>query len=231
MLSSKLNPFYGPHILFDVDGAGGGGGDDAPGDADQTNWKAKYESLKTEINNDYVPRKSYTSLQQTLQQAHDAKAEKEALALDAQTKLAEVQTQFEATSSQLEQLTATATEKEQLAAQLQARQERISLILKDYPGLAVFEGQGLIPDAPPEELPDLLQKFQENLGKVQEESKTNFKKGETPPEPPAKQNDGTKTSKVLLAEATKLQNEFKFDDYEKKMNEYYAALDRESKAS
>lgn len=228
MLLSKRSPFYGPHILFDADGKSGGGDGE---NGDQTNWQDKYEALKAEINEKYVPRTSYVSLQQNLQKAVDAKAEAEGIANDAQTKLVDLKSQFDGLNTEYESLKTSSADSVEKLAKLESGMSRTALILKDFPGLAAFEGKGLIPDATPEELPELLKKYQENLDEIQKEGRKDFKKGETPPPPPPVTPDGKKGSAALMEEALQLQREYKFDDYEKKMNEYYAAVQREEKAS
>lgn len=221
---------YGSHILFDKDGDAGGGGTGDNETGDQTNWKSRYDALQAQIQSEYVPKKSYTGLQQTLQQTVDAKKTAEELAQQAQGSFAELESKFNATLSEAETLRSKTAEYESTLGQLKGKQARTELIMSKFPGLATFEGKGLLPDAPtPEELESKLAAFQEQLGTFQEAKVQDFKKGESPNEPPPTTPDGKKASKELLAEATKLQAEYKFDEYEKKMNEYYAALSREEK--
>ena len=234
MLGKQTIPSYGSNILYAPDGNSGGGdgasGGASAGNGDQTNWKQRYDDLTAQIQTEYVPKKSYVSLQQTLQQAADAKKTAEELAAQAQGKALDLETQFTTTKSAYEQLQGTSQQAQAELEQYKTTVQRNKLIMEKFPGLAQFEGKGLLPTAPLEELESKLTDFQATLGQFQGEKVADFKKGESPDEPPAKQPDGKKTSATLLQEATQFQKEFKFDQYEQAMTQYYAALQREGKA-
>ena len=194
-----------------------------PAGNDQTDYKAQYVQLSAQIaSGEYVPKNTYTGLQQTHEKtvlAH--KADKDALSALQQAKDA-AETAAKNLTAQLETERA---EKEKAAKELEVTKvtlERRTLVMKDFPDLAALEGEGLLPQATIAELPAILKTFQEKLGGMQQQQNQQKFAGANQP-PAGKDSNVNQTAKQLLDEANTLVRQGKFAEYNVKLNEYYKA--------
>ncbi|TFH50622.1 MAG: hypothetical protein E4H01_01895 [Lysobacterales bacterium] len=224
------NPLYGPHIMFDTDPDSGGAGASA-GNSDQTNWKEKYESLNGQIaNGQYVTKDAYVALQKNLE---TAVGEKKQSAMDlgnATAKLALLQDQ-ETT------LTAKLTDAEKLKADLEGTVaskdkviERHQTIFKEFPDLAPFEADKLLPQVgPDDDMKEVFNNFRTRIGELTSAKKADAEAGSTS-EPKGNGQDGIPTgSTQLLQRAQLLSVQGKVAEYDQAMDGYYAALKTEGK--
>lgn len=220
-----LFKFYGP--LFDTDDKGGGGGN-----SDQTDWKAKYEQLNGQIaSGQYVTKESYVTLQRNLETAVNEKKGVVQERDNAQAKIALITDNQEMLQSQITTLTQT---NQQLDASDKAKGvklERHNVIFKDYPHLAGFEADGLIPDPKPDQkLDDVLKTFSDRVTAISGKALDDFKKTSTPPVPP-KDGELPKGATALLQEAKGLLGQGKTTEYNLKMDEYHKAKNQEATAA
>ena len=193
---------------------------------DQTDYKAKYLELSTQITSgEYVPKKVYVGLQQTHEKEVNAhKADFDALQL-ATTKISEFEKTLPTLQSQVAELTTKNSEAETVLKTEKAKNERLGLIMGEFPGLVQFEGQGLLPDAPTlDELKVKLTKFQELHGAQRRQERTERDSGKSDVPPSREAVVGNQTADAILEQARTLQRDGKYVEYNKKMDEYYAAL-------
>jgi len=219
--------FYGLRIFrgLSFDGGEGGGG----GNTDQTDWKAKYEQLNGQIaSGQYVTKDSYVALQRNLETAVNEKKSATADLGNAQAKIALLTDDQEKLQKSLND---EKTAKQQLEAEDRAKGvklERHNVIFKDYPHLAGFEADGLIPDPKGEQkLDDVLKAFSARVESVGNKSLEDFKKTSIQP-PPPKDGDLPKGTAALKVEALALQAKGDYAGYNAKMDEYHAAKKTEA---
>jgi hypothetical protein len=189
---------------------------------DQTDYKSQYLELSAKIaNGEYVPKNVYTGLQ--------TKHEKEVLAhkadVDALSTANTKATEFEASLKTLQsQFDETKTKYETATTNLtveQTRNQRLNLIMAEFPDLVSFEGKGLLPTATsPEELKTKLLSFQETIGITRKQQKAEDLAG-TSPTPGQKGNGENPTAQQVLAKAREAQRAGKFQEYNQYMDEYY----------
>lgn len=192
----------------------------------QAELQTQLAELSAKIaNGEYVPKQTYVGLQQTHEKqvlAH--KADKDAL-VAAQTKAQEMEAALRTLQTQYEgdrnKLTATESEK----ATLQQNLERTKLIMAKFPHLASFEADGLLPQAPVTELESILSIFSSKLGANAQAAKETHIAGAT--QPPAGPNQAEPTAKQLLDQANQFAREGKFVEYNKAMDGYLAAVNKE----
>ena len=215
-------PLYGP--LSDANGAPAGGGN-----PDQTDWKVKYDELQLQITSgQYVTKDAYVTLQRNLEQAVNIRQAKEAELGQVNAKvvlLTDGQTTMSKTLADME------TTVNQTKAQLAEKESKIlrhGVIFKQFPALAPFEADGLLPVPQGEQkLEDVLTAFQTRLGALTAEAKTNFQQNSTiiPPKPP---EETKKSSLVALAEAKALTGQGKVVEAQAKMAEYHRLKTQET---
>lgn len=114
------------------------------------------------------------------------------------------------------------TEKERLSA-LEGQVARNRLIMEKFPHLAGFEGEGLLPSAPIDQLEAVLTKFQEKLASEQNLKTLQYQQGGIP-NPPTTPKQGTEQGdapRVLLDKAIQAQINGDLKSYESLMKEYY----------
>lgn len=219
-----LSRFYGPRIYFDTDDKGGGGGN-----GDQTDWKAKYEQLNGQIAaGQYVTKDSYVTLQRNLETAVN---EKKAAVGDLGNAQAKIALLTDDTEKLQKNLNDEKTAKQEVEADNQAKRvklERHKVIFKDYPHLAGFEADELIPDPKGEQkLDDVLKAFSDRVTSLSGKAVDDFKKTSTPPVPP-RDGEAPKGKDALLNEAKSLLGQGKTAEYNLKMDEYHAAKKTEA---
>lgn len=172
------------------------------------------------------PKSRYAGLQRTIQefQEKSTKAEESVADLKSQvatlnTEKASLQTEYDSLFKQNEGFNKQITE-------LTARQERTKLIMSDYPELAPFEADGLIPNASADQLPDILKKMSERITAEHEKGKHEFAKGGGSPSPGGAGNT-LKSAKELLIQSgeAKLKGDFALGD--ELYDQYLVALDKE----
>lgn len=220
-----------PYILYQTDDPGGGG---TTGDSkkavtdkqtgDQTDWQQKYVELSQQITDGkYVSHKSYATLQQKLQEANDART-------PLMDEVATTKATVETLRSQVEELTTSKTtleaslnEAKALTEAQQAKIDRTNYIIADYPHLLSFEAKGLLPDATPEKLPEVLKNFAELLGAQETAAKEEFSTGHTDP-PTGKDELKKRTTEVIQREMNAAMMAGKLPEYENLRREYFESL-------
>ena len=170
------------------------------------NWQERFAGLQRAFN---AERDAKTALQSQLNavQAHTSELEK---ALEDSGKTTTTLT------------TDLQTEKERIAA-LDQKVKRQELIMSKFPHLASFEGEGLLPPAPVEELEAVLNKFVGKLADEQTQKNLMYQQGAVP-NPPAPQKgteEGGDAPNVLLQKAITAQIKGDRATYESLMKEYY----------
>jgi DNA repair exonuclease SbcCD ATPase subunit len=169
----------------------GNEGTNGAGNQQDPDYKKLYEELlkKSEklidpSDYDVSKDKRYTGLMQTLQKTQD---DKKAIA----DQFDDLQTQFKTVKSEHESATqSVSTLQSQIDAleiekeTLSVKSARADLIMKEFPQLAGFEADGLLPETGPDEGEEALKKlftsFSAKLGSVKEQAKTDFGKGGLP---------------------------------------------------
>ena len=190
---------------------------------DQTDYKAKYLELSTQITSgEYVPKKVYVGLQQTHEKEVNAhKADFDVLQ-ELKSKTGEYEKTLPVLQSQISEFQTKFSETEAALQAEKARNERLGLIMSEFPNLVQFEGQGLLPAAPNlDELKTKLTKFQELHAANAKQQRTDHNAGKSDPPAGTAQLGGNPTAASILAEARALQALGKNAEYNAKMNEYY----------
>jgi hypothetical protein len=208
---------YGPQYDAPAENQGGG-------TQDQNDWKAKYENLNGQIaSGQYVSKDSYVSLQQKLEAAVNERKSLQSNFDNATATKAVLEDNLNRLQGKVTELETTVSTKEQELGKLNGRLERHNVIFKDFPQLAPFEADGLIPDPREgQKLEDVLNAFNARLGSLQEAAKTNFKAGGTS-EPPRAGDESNKSSNAFFQEALAYQKQGKTIEYNLAMDKYYAA--------
>ncbi len=197
--------------------------DQNPGGNDQTDYKARYLELSTQITSgEYVPKKVYVGLQQTHEKEVNAhKADFDALQ-NAAAKVQEFEKTLPTLQSQVSEFQTKYGETEAALKAREAEAARLKLIMGEFPGLVQFEGQGLLPEAPSlDELKVKLTKFQELHGATAKQQQIERRAGESDQPSGKGQLNQNPTATSILAEAKALQAAGKNKEYYAKMQEYY----------
>lgn len=220
MNTQGIFKFYGP--LSDT-GDGGGGG----GNSDQTDWKAKYESVQQQIaSGQYVAKDSYVTLQQKLENAvGEARTIKGQFDSAVATK-AVLEDNLQKLQGRVSELDGVVSIKDQEIAKRDGLIERHKTLFK-FPELVPFEAEGLLPvPQGDQKLEDLLTNFANRLGSLQETSRRQRSEGSTG-EPPPAGGEANKSSQAFFKEALELQKAGKVVEYNITMDKYYAAKAKE----
>lgn len=224
VLSQGIFRRYG--FLFAPDEGGGGGGG---GNTDQTDWKAKYEALNSQITSgEYVTKGAYVTLQKNLDAAVNERKVAQGDLGTTQAKLVLLGESEGALKTTISTLEANAVKLQSEVQEKAAKLERHNVIFKDFPGLAPFEADGLLPEPKGEQkLADILAAFQNKIGTISEQAKLDFKKGEHEKAPEKIVDPSVKTSAILFTEAKTLMSAGKVAEYDAKMTEYHAQKTKE----
>ena len=207
--------------------------DQGAGNQDQTNWKAKYEELQGQIaSGQYVTKDSYVTLQRNLETAVN---EKKAAQGDLGTAQAKIVLLTETETNLKNQLTTFETDKQKLQNDLVIKDqklERHNVIFKEFPHLATFEADKLLPTPDGDQkLEDVLKAFSDKLGIISTQKVEDYKKGDIG-NPPEKKDTGiTKTSATVFAEAKALSVTGDQKAYDAKMDEYHQLKAQETKTA
>lgn len=199
--------------------------------------QAKYDGLKKQVDDgDFVPKERFVGMQQTYQ--HEQEEHKKTKgSLDVLS--AEKVTLAQQLSKLEEEKNSLATTIDERAIELETltrAQKRTQLILKDFPHLAGFEVEGLLPDGDEKDWPTLFGNFATKINEVQQNAAKEFGKGGSTTTPPSKdtiETPAVRDSKAILKEATEA---LLTDDparqikYDKLMDEYFATQLQESVA-
>jgi hypothetical protein len=183
MYQQFFNKYGSNGLLFDADGRGGAGGGGAN---DQTDWEAKYKELNEKIETDYIARSAYAALQSTLQKASDKAKALEGDYGAAVASLTTLESSEKALKDQISQLQGTIATKEGELAKANSKLERHNIIMKNYPALSEFEADGLLPDAPIDQLEGKLKTFYDKLMAGNAKAVDGFKAGGEDQKPPKK---------------------------------------------
>ena len=117
-----------------------------------------------------------------------------------QNKASTLEINFGTASNELEALKAETTAKEKTIEDLTTKTSRTELILKEFPHLASFEAEGLLPQGVGEELQEKLGKFSTSLETLKGKAAEDFGKGGSPKEPAPKEDGKVPASETLKAE-------------------------------
>lgn len=170
------------------------------------NWQERYAGLQRAFNSE---RDAKIALQSQLNAVTSRSSELEKL-------LEEAGKSTSTLTSDLQ------TEKERIAA-LEQQVARNKLIMEKFPHLAGFEGEGLLPSAPPDQLETVLTKFQEKLASEHNLKTVQYQQGgiPTPPTTPKQGSDEGDAPRVLLDKAIQAQMSGDLKSYDALMKEYY----------
>jgi vacuolar-type H+-ATPase subunit I/STV1 len=189
---------------------------------------AKVTELQTKLTE---ANERYIGLQQTLQKAKDeGKILSESLT-STQTELQALKLEKETLQGKVTETETLFSEKDMKIDELTRKTHRSDLIFKDYPELAPFEAEGLLPEVEDDaKLPEVFGKFKEKLGTLQAKAKTEHVAGGTPPPPDGKPKNepGSDNLKILLDEVNKAALSGKPKEYKEAYGKYMAA--KEAKA-
>lgn len=193
--------------------AGGGSG----GNSGQKNWEAEYNALKAKMDSEYVTKSSYAALQGKLQTAVEAGQSKDTQIGEISSKLANSETLVKSLTEKVGGLETTSQDTQNKLAEKELLLQRHSIIFKDFPELAAFESDELLPSASIEELPAKLKAFSEKFNARQEAVQKEFKQGSSEEIPPKKPEvrDLETVRKELYAAA----HDGRTDDYNKLLAE------------
>lgn len=175
---------------------GSGSGEGGAGSSNSPDYKALYTQLQAEAEaSRAAAEKQYKGLQTTLireQEAH--KGTKDAL-----TELTErfggTETLLGATRTEKEAAQTALADTQRQLAELTSKAARMTLIMDKFPTLAGFEAKGLLPNAAPDKLEEVLTAFQNTLTSQVEAGKKQYQSGGTQP-PGAPPNSSTATAEI-----------------------------------
>jgi hypothetical protein len=197
-------------------------GQTPPQDNGQTDYKSQFLELSAKVaNGEYVAKTVYTGLQKK----HETEVLAHKADVDALNATNQKLSEFEATLKTLQgQHDEFKTKYETAAVELnteKSRNERLGLIMSEFPELVSFEGKGLLPAASSlDELKTKLTTFQETIGQQRKQQKQEDLSG-TSPTPGQKGNGENPTAQQILAKAREAQRAGKFQEYNQYMDEYY----------
>lgn len=243
-------------VFFSPDDKPGGGSDDATTADDEVSrlraiadkyaiLKDKVESgdlvnpdefLKTKVEaGELYTKERYAGVQRSfeeLRKTADGSTEK---LTDLEKQLATATSDLETTQKTLKDLQEADTVRASELETLKAGNQRAQLIFKEFPELAPFEADGLLPSADSEKLPDVLTKFKEKLAVTREKGVQAFASGGSD-EPPASKKD-TKPpvsdpvgSQALYKTAMEHFSKGEYDKYDEVYDKYLKALEEEAAA-
>lgn len=229
------------NVLYAPDGASGSPSDDEQTleqlQKQATEYRKKYESLQNKIEKgelvdplafieekvkkgELYTKERFSGLQtkyQTTQEALD----------ELNTKSQKWQSDL----SQLGELVKTKdTERESLDVELETlrrSQKRTKLILSDFPELAPFEADGLLPEAEEEKLPEVFSAFATKLNGLKDKTTKEFVKGGTSGEPSSKEEKKAVTPQAILKEANAALAGGDSKTYNEKYDLYLDALNKQ----
>jgi len=227
---------YPKTSLFSDQTAGDGGGNAGAGDSgnppaspstppvDQgTNWEAAYKTLQ----------RNHSTLQA---QVATLQGQNETLNTDLATRANEINSLTAQTSQQTETVNTLTTQLQGLETErgsLSATLERQNLIMGEFPQLASFEAQGLLPQAEGAEgMREVFTKFAATIDGIRTTAVENLMEGASP-EPVGGQGDGdgkpvTLNSDQLWTKIVELSSDpSRGQEYEKTYQEYLSALETE----
>jgi hypothetical protein len=214
--------------------------DDPPGDGDGTgssntatpvavkkdpstagvDYKTKYEELQADVRANYYSKDRYDGLQQKLQKEVEAHGTTKLALGETQTTIAGLTRQVEESTTKFGEYDSKISENEIELESLRTKTRRATLIFKDFPELAPFEADGLLPETGSADNDDALRtlfgNFSGKIGALQKKAKDDFGAGGgvTPPD--------AETNTLLSAEAhRKLANEAMMKGDRKTYDEHY----------
>jgi hypothetical protein len=167
----------------------------------------------------------YVGLQKTYQTEQEArKKADEDLGL-LKTQVVGFETDKSTLSGEVEQLKTTVTEKDSEITALQKKQQRASLIFSQFPELASFEADGLLPDAKDEEgLTTKFKAFSEKLGTMKQQGAKEFASGGGTSTPSSKGDAGKGTADTFLKLANEAVLKGDIDTYNENFDKYLNSL-------
>ena len=156
-------------------GAGDGGTPPAsagtPPQNQGTNWEAAYKTLQ----------RNHNDLQAKIANVQGQNDNLSAQLATRANEFSDVQTQLHAAQANIEQLTTQVTGLEGEKGNLSATLERSKLIMGEFPQLATFEAQGLLPQANDvDTMRDVFTKFSATIQGIQENAVSNLMEGASP---------------------------------------------------
>jgi len=176
-------------------------GQSASGNGDATDYKVLYETTQAKLSlTEAEWQKRHGNLQTTFQEEQKAHKLASSELLTIKQQLEQTSKGYEALSGEKTTLQTQLAEKESAISLKDAALARKNLIMKEYPNLISFEVNGLLPEAPLDQLPERLGKFAESLQTVEKMAKENHQAGATPPAPASKENTG-RTSATAMKDA------------------------------
>ena len=195
MLGLQLQKF------LDGDSAGGAPASGNGQSATEPDYKALYEATQAKLTLETAElQKRFGGLQTTFQKEQAAHATVVADLAALKGQFEQTSKGFEAVNAEKETLTKTLTEKEQALAEKEQALARKSVIMEKFPHLAPFEAKGLLPNADPTKLEDVLKLFSDSLDMIGKKAQTEFAAGGVGSQPPKKE-DGVRTAASALKDA------------------------------
>jgi len=136
-----------------------------------TNWEAAYKTLQ----------RNHNDLQSKLANVEGQNNNLSAQLATRANEFSDVQTQLHAAQANIETLTSQVTGLESEKGSLSATLERSKLIMGEFPQLASFEAQGLLPQAQDvDTMRDVFTKFSATIQGIQESAVANLMEGASP---------------------------------------------------
>ena len=167
------------------------------------------------------PKERFTGMQTKYQETQTALT-------DLQNKSMEWQTNLSTLEEKVKEKETKEEETAVLVETLERRQKRAQLIFSEFPELAPFEADGLLPEAEEDKLRETFSAFSTKLGSVKENAAKEFGKGGSGPTPPKKEEQKLETAQTHLKMANQALSKGEFDTYNTEYELYLAALQKQS---
>lgn len=226
------------YMWFDTDDKAGGGGTvtaeptQTPAEpavsGSQTDYQAMYTELSQKITNgEYVTKASYAAQQAKYQTLFDDHQKLTQAQKDYESQLSALKLDYEKTSTELETIGKTVTEKDTELSTTQSELQRMKIIMRDYPQLVPFEveeGGSLLPQVDLDKLPEALEKFSEKLNQVGSKKTADELAGATK-KPKGKEDLTKRTADIAKSEMNAAMARGDLVEYEAKRAEYFKLLE------
>jgi len=159
----------------------------------------------------------YVGLQKTFQDAQDVIKTLEPKVKEFETNYSNLEEKFKAKETEVQ-------ERDQEIGKLKPKLARANIIFKEFPQLASFEADGLLPDAPEDKLPEIFKKFSEKLGSIKTAAGKEFLAGGGSTTPEEKLDPKLQTSQTHLKLANEAMAKNDMATYNKEYDLYLGGL-------
>lgn len=201
-------------------------------------YKNKYEELQGKISKgelvnpttfvdekvkagELYPKDRFAGLQTKFNETQSALTELQSKSMEWQTNLSKLEETVKVKETKEEETAL-------LVETLQRGKTRAQLIFSEFPELAPFEAEGLLPEAEEDKLKEVFGNFSAKLVSVKKNAASEFGKGGTGPTPPKKEESKIESAQAHLRLANEALAKSEFDTYNKEYDLYLAALQKQS---